>query len=59
MVNNIYYADTNEVKETLSNNYNYAQEISKNIKTIIDMKCMYILGPFQINGETTVFLPIK
>lgn len=59
MINSIYYTDINEVKETLSNNYIYTQKIPKNIKTVIDMNCMYILGPFQINGETTVFIPIK
>ena len=59
MINNIYYTDINEVKNILSNNYNYSQEIPKQIKTVIDMKCMYILGPFQINGNTTIFHPIK
>ena len=55
MINNIYYTNINEVKYILSNNSQY---IPKNIKTVIDMNCMCILGPFQINGETTVFIPV-
>ncbi len=57
MVKTIYYNDIKEIKTILSDNFNYTVDIPRNIKTVIDMDCMFILGPFYINNETVIFSP--